>query len=179
MAVPACLLEASFQRKRWPAEGCDAAVRREERQTMDAGESRTRRRKPLDAGAFQPEISSFRLALAAEAKAAKTVRNYTEAVQWFAAAHLIPQTSRTRWEQVTGQDVQWWMVWLLSRYSEAYASNQYRALQQFFKWWAQEEELPDPMARLRPPRVTEKLIPVFIRVELSKLERACQGRSFA
>jgi hypothetical protein len=64
---------------------------------MDAGESRTRRRKPLDAGVFQPEISSFRLALAAEAKAANTVRNYTEAVQWFAAAHLLPQISRTRW----------------------------------------------------------------------------------
>jgi len=98
---------------------------------MDAGRSGGRRRKPLAAGTFQPEISSFRLALAAEAKAAKTVRMYTEAVQWFAAAHLIPQTSRTRWEQVTGQDVQWWMVWLLSRYSESYASNQYRALQQF------------------------------------------------
>ena len=77
------------------------------------------------------------------------------------------------------QDVQWWMVWLLSRYSDSYASNQYRALQQFFKWWADEEELPDPMARLRPPKVTEKLIPVFTSVELSKLERACQGRSFA
>jgi hypothetical protein len=46
------------------------------------------------------------------------------------------------------------MVWLLSRYSDSYASNQYRALQQFFKWQAQEEELPDPMARLRPPGVT-------------------------
>jgi integrase/recombinase XerD len=34
------------------------------------------------------------------------------------------------------------------------------------------------MARLRPPKVTEKLIPVFTSVELSKLERACQGRSF-
>jgi integrase/recombinase XerD len=34
------------------------------------------------------------------------------------------------------------------------------------------------MTRLRPPRVTEKLIPVFTSVELSKLERACQGRSF-
>jgi integrase/recombinase XerD len=146
---------------------------------MDTGESRTRRRKPLDAGMFQPEISSFRLALAAEAKAAKTVRNYTEAVQWFAAAHLIPQTRWTRWEQVGGQDVQWWMVWLLSRYSDSYASNQYRALQQFFKWWAEEEDLPDPMARLRPPKVTDKLIPVFTSVELSKLDRACQGRSFA
>jgi hypothetical protein len=26
------------------------------------------------------------------------------------------------------------MAWLLDRYSSAYASNQYRALQQFFKW---------------------------------------------
>jgi integrase/recombinase XerD len=146
---------------------------------MDARGSGGRRRKPLAAGVFQPEISSFRLALAAEGKAAKTVRNYTEAVRWFAAAHLIPQTSHTRWEQVSGPDIQWWMVWLLSRYSDSYASNQYRALQQFFKWWAHEEELPDPMARLRPPKVTEKLIPLFTSVELSRLERACQGRSFA
>jgi integrase/recombinase XerD len=146
---------------------------------MNAVDSRTRRRKPLAAGVFQPEISSFRLALAAEGKAAKTVRNYTEAVQWFAAAHLIPQTFCTRWEQVSGQDVQWWVVWLLSRYSDSYTSNQYRALQQFFKWWAGEEELPDPMARLRPPKVTSRLMPVFTSVELSKLDRACQGRSFA
>jgi hypothetical protein len=140
---------------------------------------RSREPKPLAAGAFQPEISSFRLCLAAEGKAAKTVRMYTEAVQWFAAAHLIPQTSRARWEQVSGQDIQRWMVWLLSRYSDSYASNQYRALQQFFKWWAAEEDLPDPMARLRPPKVTEKLIPVFTSGELSKLEKACAGRSFA
>jgi integrase/recombinase XerD len=146
---------------------------------MNAADSRARRRKPLAAGTFQPEISSFRLALAAEGKAAKTVRNYTEAVQWFAAAHLLPQTCHTRWEQVSGQDVQWWMVWLLARYSDSYASNQYRALQQFFKWWAGEEERPDPMARLRPPKVTGKLVPVFTSIELSKLDRACQGRSFA
>jgi hypothetical protein len=48
-------------------------------------------------GMFQPEISSFRLTLAAEGKAAKTVRNYAEAVQWFAAAHLLPNTFWTRW----------------------------------------------------------------------------------
>src|ERR1700728_410296 len=48
------------------------------------------RRKPLDAGPFAPEIGSFRLHLAAEGKAPKTVRTYTEAVAWFAAAHLIP-----------------------------------------------------------------------------------------
>jgi hypothetical protein len=51
--------------------------------------------KLLDAGGFQPEISSFRLQLAAEGKAAKTVRTYTEAVRWFAAAHLGRQDGGT------------------------------------------------------------------------------------
>ena len=35
------------------------------------------------------------------------------------------------------------------------------------------------MAGLRPPKVTEKLIPVFTSVELLKLEKACAGRTFA
>ena len=65
-----------------------------------------RRAKPLDAGAFTPQIGSFRLHLAAEGEAAKTVRTYTEAVASSAAAHLIPRTSCTRWEQVSGHDVQ-------------------------------------------------------------------------
>src|ERR1035437_7985603 len=48
--------------------------------TMTAAESRHWEPKLLDAGGFQPEISSFQLHLAAEGKAAKTVRTYTEAV---------------------------------------------------------------------------------------------------
>jgi hypothetical protein len=63
---------------------------------------------------LHPEIGSFRLHLAAEGKAAKTVRTYTEAVAWFAAAHLILRTSCTRWEQVSGHDVQRWLVHLLT-----------------------------------------------------------------
>ena len=118
---------------------------------MTAPRPRTRQPKQLDAGILQAEISSFRLRLAAEGKSAKTIRTYTEAVQWFAAAHLLGQTRRASWEQVDGQDIQQWMVQLLDRYSSAYASNQYRALQQFFKWLAAEDELPDPMARLQPP----------------------------
>src|SRR5271166_3990120 len=126
---------------------------------MTVPQPRPRRRKPLDAGPFAPEIGSFRLHLAAEGKAAKTVRTYTEAVAWFAAAHLLKQTGRTGWEQAGKQDVQQWMVWLLVRYSAAYASNQYRALRQFFKWLAAEEEIPDPMAGLRPPHVPDKPVP--------------------
>jgi site-specific recombinase XerD len=132
----------------------------------------------LDAGTFQAEISSFALRLAAEGKAAKTIRTYTEAVQWF-AARLPGQGSRASWKQVGSQDIQQWMAWLLDRYSNAYASNQYRALQQFFKWLAAEDLLPDPVEGLQPPHVTGKLVPVFTAEELTQLEHACAGRSFA
>ena len=74
--------------------------------------------------------------------------------------------------------MQQWVAWLLDRYSAAYASNQFRALQQFFKWLAAEEEIPDPMAGLRPPHVPDKPVPVFTGEELRRLERACAGRGF-
>jgi hypothetical protein len=45
---------------------------------MTAPRPRTRQTKQLDAGMFQAEISSFALRLAAEGKAAKTIRTYTE-----------------------------------------------------------------------------------------------------
>ena len=112
-------------------------------------------------------------------KSARTIRAYTDAVQWFAAAHLLQRTSRDGWEQVDGQDIQQWVAWLLDRYSDAYASNQYRALQQFFRWLAAEDEVPDPMAGLRPPKVTGKLVPVFTGEELARIGQACAGRAFA
>jgi site-specific recombinase XerD len=150
----------------------------EERKTMAQPQPRARRPKQLDAGPLAPEIFSFRLRLEAEGKAAKTVRTYTDAVAWFAAAHLIPRARCTRWDQVSAHDVQRWMVHLLTRYSAAYASNQFRALQQFFRWLADEEQIPDPMKGLQCPKVTDKLVPVFTSEELSALARACQGRSF-
>ncbi len=137
------------------------------------------RPRKLDAGVFGADVSSFRLHLAAENKADRTIKAYTEAVRWFAAAQLLCETSKTRWEQVDKQDVQRWMVHLLGSYSEAYAYQQYRALQQFFRWLAAEEELPDPLATLRPPKVTEKPVPFFTSVELSKLDEACRGSTFA
>ena len=93
---------------------------------------------------------------------------------WFAAAHLIPRTSHTRWEQVSGHDVQRWLVHLLTRYSDAYASNQFRALQQFFRWLAEEEQLPDPMTRLRAPKVTRSWCPGS-PAKLSALEKPARA----
>jgi hypothetical protein len=97
---------------------CALQRSRRRRETMTVPQLCPRRRKPLDAEVFQSEICSFRLHLAAEGKAAKTVRTYTDAVAWFAAANLIPRTSRTRWEQVDGHDVQRWLVPMGRRQAE-------------------------------------------------------------
>ena len=56
--------------------------------------------------------------------------------------------------------------------------KQFRGLQQFFKWLAAEEEIPDPMTGLRPPHVPDQPVPVFSGGDLARLERACAGRSF-
>jgi Phage integrase, N-terminal SAM-like domain len=129
--------------------------------------------RQLDAGPLEPLIGSFALHLAAEGKAARTVQGYTSAVRWFAAGYLLGQPGKASWGQVDAQDIQQWTAQLLHRYSGAYASIQFRALRQFFKWRADEDELPDPMARLRAPKVTVTAVPVFTSAELSELHKAC------
>ena len=130
----------------------------------------------MDAGPFAADVASFELHLAAENKAAGTIRIYTGAPRWFAAAHLLRETGKTRWEQVDTQDVQRWVVWLLRHYSQTYAYQQYRSLQQFFRWLAAEDEIADPMARLRAPTVADKPVPFFTSVELSQPRQGVPGQ---
>jgi hypothetical protein len=60
------------------------------------------------------------------------------AAQWFAAEYLIPARF-TGWDGVRAKQVHEWTIILLGRYSDCYASNQFRALAQFFKWHATED----------------------------------------
>ena len=105
MALSALLVKFSDLRKRSRPDACATAEPQEERKPMTLPQPRPRRRKPLGRQARSPEIGSFRLHLAAKGKAPDDTGTYTEAVAWFAAAHLIPRTSHARWEQVSGHDV--------------------------------------------------------------------------
>jgi len=168
--------------ERWAAGRPETADPAEQSKTMTAPRRRSRlpgQARQRDGGPFEPLIGSFALHLAAEGKAARTVQGYTSAVRWFAAGYLAGEPGKTSWEQVDAQDIQRWMTKLLGRYSGAYASIQFRALRQFFKWRADEDELLDPTARLRAPKVTVTAVPVFTSVELSDLDKASRGRSFA
>ena len=136
-------------------------------------------REDMDAGPLEAEVQSFALHLAAEGKAPRTIRTYTEAVRWFAAAYVLPETGKRRWEEVDNADLRRWTVRMLGEYSTAYGGNQFRAIRRFLRWLAIEDDRPDPVKGLRAPRVKVSLVPVFSSEELSALRRACHGRGFA
>lgn len=64
----------------------------DQRKTLVPPRRRPRVRKDLDAGPLEAEVGSFALHIAAEGKAPRTIRNYIEAVRWFAAACILPET---------------------------------------------------------------------------------------
>jgi integrase/recombinase XerD len=75
----------------------------------------------------------------------------------------------TDWLDARTPHLQGYMAWLGKHYSTGYANNQYRAIQQFWKWFAQDEGAPDPMAYMRPPKIAERLTAVVSRDEMIAL----------
>jgi integrase/recombinase XerD len=136
--------------------------------------------RKLDAGPFTPMTDSFDLHLRAERKSAKTIRTYVEAALWFAAEYLTG-AGLTDWSEARARHVQEWVTILLGRYSDQYANNQFRALQQFFKWYATEdpdEPRPNAMANLKPPKLGDKLVPVITADEIHAMLATCKGGGF-
>ena len=139
------------------------------------------RRAPPQAaggGAVRGRRGVVRLHLAAENKAAGTVgptlrRRCGSPPRTCSARRARPRWGRSARVMSSGGRCGCWAA-----YSDAYARNQFRALQQFFRWLAAEDGIPDPMARLRPPREAPKPVPCFTSVELSRLRKACRGSSF-
>ena len=77
------------------------------------------------------------------------------------------------------EHVEGFIVHLLDNATDSTANNRYRGLQQFFKWALDEGEIQaDPIARMKPPVITEKAIPILSDDTLKKLLRACAGREF-
>ncbi|MDA2810796.1 tyrosine-type recombinase/integrase [Nocardiopsis sp. RSe5-2] len=149
----------------------------------------------LDAGPLTPFIDSFTLELRARGLAGRTVTMYREAVAWLAGEHLttgghpneIDRThgsgeqaftfpAVTDWADIEREHVQSWITRLRDRgHGDAYVNNQFRCLRQFFIWLEDEEGVRNPLAAMKPPRVTEKPVPVFSEDEIGRLFAAVRG----
>lgn len=135
-----------------------------------ADRHRTGRQRLPSAGVLRPWIDSWELSLRAAGCAAKTVLTYTNAATRLAGRLLAADPPVTDWSAVTRKHLERYLVWFLAQgYSKTYANNQYRALQQFWKWYADEEDLPNPMVGMRPPKPSTKVTPVLSNEQLAAL----------
>jgi len=81
---------------------------------------------------------------------------------------------------VTRTEVENFQAWMIETRSAATAVNKYKALQQFFRWLVEEEELDhSPLARVRQPKAPQKLIPLLSDDDTAEVLAACKGRDFA
>lgn len=123
-----------------------------------------------------PDIRDFGLSLRAANKKPKTIRTYTDAACWLAEA--VADVCPT-WEAVSRQHIRTHLAGIAERYSPAYTSNQFRALQQFFIFLTDEGLITDnPMLKMKPPHVPQKLVPV-VSDELDKLADTMTTKRFS
>jgi integrase/recombinase XerC len=75
--------------------------------------------------------------------------------------------------------VEEWIGHLLETRTAATASNRYRAVQQWFAWMVEEDEIAEsPTARMKPPHVPEQETEVLSVEQIRALLKACDGRDF-
>ena len=119
---------------------------------------------------------SFERYLRAGNKSPRTIETYLEAVGGF-AAHLAA-TSKRPLDQASREDVETWIALLLGRWKPSTAHNRYRGLHAFYRWLEEEEDIPSPMAKMKPPAVPDQPVPVLSEPQLRALFAVCGGKDF-
>ncbi len=121
---------------------------------------------------------SYRRALLAQNKSPRTVQAYGEAVRLF-GEFLVARGMPTNVADITREHVELFIADLLARWKPATAHNRYRSLTTFFRWLAEEGEIPvSPMARMKPPAVPETPPDVLAEEQIRALLKACGGKAF-
>jgi site-specific recombinase XerD len=108
----------------------------------------------------------------------QTIKTYGASAQQL-HNFLEAQGRRLTVAEIGRDDVEGYVAQQLETRSPATASVRYRALQQFFKWLFEEEEIDrSPMEKMRPPIVPEQPVPVLATSDVKLLLKACDGKDF-
>ena len=133
----------------------------------------------LPTSTVQANSKSFVRHLRAGNLSPNTIASYVESVRQF-ARFVSDQGMPDAMTGVRREHVEAWIEHLLARSAPATAHNRYRGLHAFWKWAVDEGEVKEsPMARMRPPRLSEILIPILTEEEIERLLKACAGQTFA
>lgn len=126
-------------------------------------------------------LNGFETSLRAARKSPNTRQVYLLAAiklaQWLTGQGIVDLA------EVKKIHLELYLVWLAETprkngelYASGYVNNQYRALQQLFRWFCGEEEIPNPFARMNPPKVDQKMTPIIDDELLGALVRNCERR---
>jgi site-specific recombinase XerD len=108
---------------------------------------------------------------------AATLTTYRVAASQLTA--FLAERGITTAAEVDRAAVEEWIGHLLEKRSAATANNRYRAVQQWFAWMAEEDEIAEnPTARMKPPHVPEQQVEVLTTDQIRALLKACEGRDF-
>jgi len=119
--------------------------------------------------------SSWRLHLAAERKSPATMESYGYATTQL-AAFLREHGMPTDVGSITREHIEAFLVDVIERRSASTAETRYRGLRSFFGWLEEEGEIPaSPMARMKPPKITERPVDVPTLDDVRKLLDVCAG----
>ncbi len=119
---------------------------------------------------------SFERYLRAKNLSAGTVASYLVGVRQFTA---FLQPCELTLTEASRADMEAFIADLLSRRSASTAATRYKQLQALYRWLEDEEEIAvNPMARMTPPIVPDKPIPVVPEDALRRLLAACAGKGF-
>lgn len=128
----------------------------------------------------------FRTNLFARGRQPSTVTNYMEVADQF-IEWLREHKLSTSAPKVTRKHIERYLADLASRRQKRYTwkpvspatvARHYRTLQQFFKFIETEGIVDSPMAKMSPPKVDEKAVPVLTEDEIKRLLATCKSACF-
>jgi site-specific recombinase XerD len=130
----------------------------------------------MDDAARTSLVRSFERHLRAENRSERTVATYLNGLR---QAEAFLRARGTTLEAATRADLEAFMGDLLARRAPSTAATYYKILKLLFAWLAEEQEIPaDPMARMRPPIVPDKPVPIVAEDALKRLFQVCAGNTF-
>jgi site-specific recombinase XerD len=132
----------------------------------------------VTAGDLEALLPSWARSLRAENKSPRTVVAYTsggrQLLDFLKRAGMPTEVASIRREHVES-----FIEHVLERSRASTAGTRYRDLQQLFRWLLEEGEISEsPMARMRPPKLDERPVPIISEEDLRVLFRSISGKSF-
>ena len=126
---------------------------------------------------LQGLLRGWELSLRARNLSAATIAKYLESARQLVA--WLVEHDVTTAAAIERRHVEGFITDIVETRSAATAHVRYRSVQQWFGWLVEEEELEvSPMARMRPPTVPERPVPLLSLDQLRALLKACQGKGY-